>query len=28
VAFLSDSIGISTLGALLTRNGSDIPGDY
>jgi prepilin-type N-terminal cleavage/methylation domain-containing protein/prepilin-type processing-associated H-X9-DG protein len=28
VSFLSDSIGVSTLAALLTRNGSDIPGEY
>jgi prepilin-type N-terminal cleavage/methylation domain-containing protein/prepilin-type processing-associated H-X9-DG protein len=28
VHFLSDNISAATLGALLTRNGGDIPGDY
>jgi prepilin-type N-terminal cleavage/methylation domain-containing protein/prepilin-type processing-associated H-X9-DG protein len=28
VSFLNESIGIATLGALLTRNAGDIPGEY
>ncbi len=28
VSFISDSISLSTLGALLTRSGGDVPGDY
>jgi prepilin-type N-terminal cleavage/methylation domain-containing protein/prepilin-type processing-associated H-X9-DG protein len=28
VTFLNESLGVNTLAALLTRNGSDLPGDY
>ena len=28
VSFLSENIGVTTLGALLTRNAGDLPGEY